>query len=496
MAPLYVGSPANIALIGVGLVVSYVTGILLYNLFISPLRSFPGPLLFRICPFARSYYSVRGRLPFKVAELHAKYGPVVRIGPKELSFSDPQAWKDIYGHRHSGVEESSKADHTYRQTDDVPRSIINAQRDEHAMLRRQLSHGFSERIMHGQEPIIGSYVDKLIERLYQNSQGGAATLNMRDWFNFTTFDIIGDLGFGSSFDSLETSSYHPWIRIITDNIRHGAYFGALAYIGVPSVVNWIAKLGFMKMRDTHNSLAKNKLLQRMELKIERPDLIEGLLKRKDELHMNVDQLAANSSFLIIAGSETTATLLSGVAFLLTTNPDKLAILAKEVRTSFNSEEEITLISVNKLNYMLACLNEALREYPPVPGNLPRVTPKGGASIAGKFVPGNTDIGVWHWAISHDKNYWTDPMVYAPERWLDDPRFKDDKLEAMQPFSLGPRNCVGRNLAYAEMRLILARVIYNFDMTLADESRGWMKNQKAYSLWDKPPLYMHLTPVAK
>ncbi|KAH9992013.1 cytochrome P450 [Xylariaceae sp. FL0662B] len=496
MAPLHMSSPADLALVGVAFLASYIIGMVFYNLFIHPLRSFPGPLLNRICIFPRLYHSIRGKLPFVVAELHAKYGPVVRLAPGELSFADVQAWKDIYGHRHGGAQENPKDDRVYRQLDDIPRNILSAGRDEHTSLRRQLAHGFSERSMHGQEPIIGSYVDMLIERLHQNSQEGAIALNMRDWFNFTTFDIIGDLGFGSPFGCLDTSTYHPWIRIITDNIRHGAYFAALTHIGLRRVLQWMAKLRLLKKRDTHMSLVKEKLYQRMELGAERPDFIEGLLKKKDEWQMDINKLAANSSLIIIAGSETTATLLSGAAFLLTTNPDKLAVLAKEVRTSFSSEEEITLLSVNKLDYMLACLNEALRRYPPVTGALPRVSPKGGTTITGKFVPENTSMAVWQWPINHNPNYWTNPMAFAPERWLGDPRFAGDKLEAMQPFSVGPRNCIGRNLAYAEMRLIMARVIYNFDMTLADESRDWLRTQKAYGIWDKPPLYIHLTPVAK
>lgn len=93
--------------------------------------------------------------------------------------------------------------------------------------------------------------------------------------------------------------------------------------------------------------------------------------------MSLDELEANSSILIIAGSETTATVLAGVTYLLLKNPDKMKKLVEEVRTMFASEEEIDLTSVNRLTYMLACLDEALRMYPPVPTGLPREVPKGG-----------------------------------------------------------------------------------------------------------------------
>jgi len=90
----------------------------------------------------------------------------------------------------------------------------------------------------------------------------------------------------------------------------------------------------------------------------------------------------------MAGSETTSTLLSGATYLLLRNPEVLQKLTEEVRCSFDSEEDITLLSVSKLGYMLACLNEAMRCYPPVPVGFPRIIPKGRGSvkIANEVVP--------------------------------------------------------------------------------------------------------------
>lgn len=105
--------------------------------------------------------------------------------------------------------------------------------------------------------------------------------------------------------------------------------------------------------------------------------------------LSVDKLQANAGSLIIAGSETTATALSGVIyFLLTSDPAKLKTLTEEVRSAFKTEEEIDFTSVNKLSYMLACLNEGMRNYATVPGALPRITPPSGVNICDRFVPGN------------------------------------------------------------------------------------------------------------
>ncbi|KAI2468982.1 cytochrome P450 [Annulohypoxylon bovei var. microspora] len=494
--PLPVVGPVSTLLIGVALVAVYFVGSIIYKLFLHPLRSFPGPLLWRISPLPRQYHLMTGDLAFKVKELQTKYGKFVRISPNELVCNDPQAWKDIYGHRSGGLQDMAKHDESYRVHSHMPASIIEADREEHSLLRRQLSHGFSEKSMKAQEPLIKDYVNLLIQRLYENCKDGTAPLNMREWFNWTTFDIIGDLGFGSSFGCLKESAYHPWVHLINNVLFEIALFRAVSMLGFRPVVDFLYKIGIANKNDENMDLVRNKVQERMKLGMERPDLIEGLLKKQNEWHMDLEKLAANANVVIIAGSETTATLLSGSTFLLTTNPDKLAKLTEEVRSTFKSEEEITLTSVNSLTYMLACLNEAFRMYPPVAADLPRSVPKGGATIAGKFVAEGTIVSVWQWAINRNPDLWTDADMYVPERWMGDPRYKHDALEAMQPFSIGPRNCIGRNLAYAEMRLIMAKIIYNFDMSISDDSLRWMKDQKTYVLWDKPSLNIYMKPIAK
>lgn len=68
------------------------------------------------------------------------------------------------------------------------------------------------------------------------------------------------------------------------------------------------------------------------------------------------------------------------------NPRALAALTDEVRTTFSSEEEINLISVQGLSYMLAVLDETLRMHPPVPSGQPRLIAEGGDVILGRYVP--------------------------------------------------------------------------------------------------------------
>jgi aspirochlorine biosynthesis cytochrome P450 monooxygenase len=132
----------------------------------------------------------------------------------------------------------------------------------------------------------------------------------------------------------------------------------------------------------------------------------------------------------------------------------------------------------------------------VSNQLQRVTNPQGNTIAGRFVPGDTSVGVSHWACYHSPENFRDPNKFAPERWLGDERYKDDRKKALQPFSLGPRNCLGINLAYAETRLILTRLLWNFDIEFCDESRDWMDGIKVFMVYQRPPLMIKLSPAVR
>ncbi|OLN97439.1 Isotrichodermin C-15 hydroxylase 5 [Colletotrichum chlorophyti] len=424
----------------------YTTAHVVYNLYLHPLRQYPGPLLMRATRWAYCYRLLKGSVPFDVLELHKRYGDVVRIAPDELAFCNVNAWKDIMGHRTQGTLEFEKSSRFYRPVPNQPRSVINAKSNDHGLLRRQLSHGFSDRSLRDQQPLIMSYVDKLIRRLHENVSDGKP-VDLMAWYNFTTFDIIGDLAFGESFGCLENSEYHLWVRAIFNSARLGTIVQTSSHF--PLLQKVLFKLlvtkSLRKERGKSMAEAKDKLRRRMDLgkRGGRSDLIEGLLKKRDELNLSFDELAANSNILVLGGSETSATLLSGATYYLLRNKSCLDKLIEEVRSSFDTEDEIDIISVGKLTYMMACLNEALRVYPPVAMGLPRVTPQGGAMVCGRFVPENTIVSIHQWAINHDEQYFKDPFGFHPERFLGDPSFAADNREAFQPFHVGARNCLGR-----------------------------------------------------
>ncbi|KAI0878449.1 isotrichodermin C-15 hydroxylase [Hypoxylon argillaceum] len=492
-------SIGSYALAGLVLALVWQAASVIYNVYFHPLRRFPGPFLQRASTIPWAIQHSTGVQAHRTQKHHERYGPVVRIGPNHLSFTDPAAWKDIYGHRVGNdlhATEMPKAEQFTRTIRSTATSIINADREEHGRFRRALSHGFSDASMRQQEPQIKKFVDLLIERLHQECDRGNKALNMEAWYNWTTFDIVGSLVFGESFHCLEDTEYHPWIDFILRAVRGGGITIALTYVGLTELVQILFKLGgfsIAKMRNATSEMVRT----RLSMDKDRDDLFEGLVKRRHEWNLSFEKLSSNASILVLAGSETTATTLSGATYLLLSHPDVLEKLKHEVRSSFTDADEININTVGNLKYMLAILNEALRMYPPVTSGLVRTVPRGGAEIAGHFTPEGTLVEVQHWSVNHSAGNWADPWEFKPERFLDSTKEAleaGNKLEALQAFNVGPRNCIGRNLAYAEMRIILARIIFDFDLKLDDGSADWIKKQKAYTLWHRIPLDVYLTPV--
>lgn len=136
------------------------------------------------------------------------------------------------------------------------------------------------------------------------------------------------------------------------------------------------------------ALTKQKVSDRLDKVQDRPDIMSYIMKNQTSAGkaMTRDEIDSNAIILLLGGSETTATLLSGTTYLLLKNPEVYTKVVHEIRSRFKSQSEITVDEVNKLDYMIACLTEGLRYYPPVPTGFPRIVPKGGDNISGRFIP--------------------------------------------------------------------------------------------------------------
>lgn len=184
--------------------------------------------------------------------------------------------------------------------------------------------------------------------------------------------------------------------------------------------------------------------------------------------MTPGELRLTSALLILAGSETSATCLSAALFHLAKSPEWTNRLLNELKAAFKQDSEMTFQSLSQLPILTAILQESLRIYPLLPTDLPRMTPPQGATVCGTYIPPHTRISIPMYPAYHSRTNFTDPDTFAPQRWLGDKRYKDDKRAVLQPFSMGSRNCIGQSLAWAEMRSVLARVVWGFEMELLPE----------------------------
>jgi cytochrome P450 len=434
----------------------YAIGTIIYNLYFHPLRHIPGPWLARSTPIPYGLQMRSGNIVTWIQHLHAQYGEVVRVTPTELSFiSAETAWSDIYGFRTGKYKDTGaylKDNAWFPKPVNGVWSIINSNEADHSRLRRNLSHAFSDKALRSQEALIMSYVNLLIHKLGEHAEKNLPVDIMR-WYNYTTFDIIADLSFGEPLYCLRDSEYHMWVNMVFQSIK-----------GIPTIAirnkyiifRWIDKVRnlftdtqvVVRARKQFFEMASARVTTRLEKETTRPDFFTSILQNNthDKLALTRGEMDTNAVIFLVAGSETTATTLSGTTFLLLQNPKCYSRLVSEIRSTFNSSAEITIDAVSSLPYLLAVLQEGLRYYPPVPTGFPRVVPGAGQEVSGYYIPGGTSVYVSQHAANHSSRNFTDPDAFVPERWMDgerDVRYEDDKREVVQPFSFGPRNCLGK-----------------------------------------------------
>ncbi|KAL8886186.1 MAG: hypothetical protein Q9215_006069 [Flavoplaca cf. flavocitrina] len=428
------------------------------NLYRHPIAKFPGAL-----------FILSGCAFLDTKRLHERYGKVVRTSPNALSFITAEAWKGIYNLKPDRTENAK--DPSFYQADG---NILSANQKDHTRFRRLYAHAFTDTALLEQESLLNRYFDLLVTKLKERIDGPEnGRVNIMASYNFTAFDIIGN--------GIDAVRFIPVFRVIAMYLGMAAGMKVLAMI-IPSLT---AK------SNAHADFTKRKTEARLDLKTDRKDFMSNasftiLQHNDDKRGMSRSEIIANSRVILDAGSETVATTLAGTTYLLLQNRSTLHRVQSEVRTAFETGDAITLRSSmipGRLPYLEAVIEESLRCFPPIPSTFPRkISAVEGDVIDGYHVPKDISVGVHQWSTYRSSLNFFDPDTFDPERWMPDPpaKYRNDNRAAFQPFSLGPRGCIGRSLAYFETRSILARMLWHFDMQLEDESKGWI-DQKEYVL---------------
>ena len=249
-----------------------------YNLFLHPLRTFPGPKAYAATRIFYTRMFLSGEPHRRILDLHKRYGPIVRVAPDMLSCNHPDAMNTLRGHRKSGKAEHSK-DPIQQQAN--RHNIIGANRADHTRFRRSLAHGFSAQAMLNQQPIIMAYVDQMLRKLDEQCAGGTRPVNIVQWYNYTTFDLIGDLAFGESFGCLDNSVYHPWVALIFASIKSLAW--SISINRYPTIARFLTAFVPREVATKwaeHTQLSQAKTRKRLAMNTERPDFIDAMIRRR------------------------------------------------------------------------------------------------------------------------------------------------------------------------------------------------------------------------
>ncbi|GME24115.1 cytochrome p450 [Neofusicoccum parvum] len=384
---------------------------------------------------------------------HERHGAVVRLSPTELSYISSDAWNDIYA-RHDGNAALPKEPAFHAAPPDAPRGLVLAiDGPSHARQRRVFAPAFSNTALKKQEALVLGHVRKLVAHLERacasDAGGGGVKVNVADLFNFTTFDVMADLAFGAPLGLLDAGTYSLYVRNV---------FAVFRLLSLRAVVGfylpWV--YAFMMRRLSTKAVRERRSAHMnygAELVDKRLDQAEGVehadiwsfVERKQDV-LTRSEMHINASVFMAAGTETTATALCGAVWYLTGNPEKMKKLVEEVRGEAGVEE-FTMETLARLPYLNAVINESLRLYPPTPDMMYRLVPEGGAMICGTHVPAGAVVGLHQWPAYHSSKNFHRPEEFIPERWLTDAEnsgeFAKDDKRVVQPFSRGPRSCIGK-----------------------------------------------------
>ncbi|KAI8623135.1 cytochrome P450 [Xylariaceae sp. FL1651] len=208
------------------------------------------------------------------------------------------------------------------------------------------------------------------------------------------------------------------------------------------------------------------------------DVVAG----KERTHL--EQVAAQ---LLVAGYDPISDRFYGSMFQLLKIPNVLKNLTEEIRHSFHSYGDIAPDALLHLKYLHACLMESLCMFDTPPSGLPRISP--GVSVDGVYVEKGMNCQTSFFTALRSDRYFHDLLQYRPQRWLTpehpkyEQRFSKDNLKSMFLFLLGPRMCPGRESAWIQLKLFLAKVLWIFD-----------RDFSVFTMWNKPEMRVRLIPA--
>ncbi|PQE16354.1 Benzoate 4-monooxygenase cytochrome P450 protein [Rutstroemia sp. NJR-2017a WRK4] len=483
----------NVLLVSFGSFIFYYIASAIYNLYFSPLSKYPGPFLAKISAWPNFYYASTGYRHIWIWQCHEKYGDAFRYKPNGVLFNSPSSYRTIYQSR-ANVKKG-KFYEMWPRNLNAPNTLGTVDKLMHARKRRVLNHAFSPEAIRSAENFVIQHVDRWNEILIDGNDGRDWTepVNISEMIDYLVHDILGDLCFGRSLDLKEPGE---------NQFRHIPHS-----IGLDTLLD---KTRPEEIRQYHDFL-ESSVAQRTKEEEASKNAADGTSQgRKDIFHYLFNaknetgqpaytngELLEEAGLIVIAGTDTTANALSGFWFYITRSPRVYSKLVEEIRTTFQSADDIKMgPTLSSCKYLHATIDETLRCCPSLPSDLPREVLPGGLSIEGHHLPAGTQVGVGGWAIMHKQEIFSDPWTFRPERWIVDPEAgvtADDVARAQSafnPFMIGAGNCAGQKVAMEELLITTARTLYRMEVRLAEgDTLGAGKPELGWGMRDRKTILL-------
>ncbi|PWY92800.1 cytochrome P450 [Aspergillus heteromorphus CBS 117.55] len=463
----------------------------IYRLFFHPLAKYPGPRLAALTDWYATFYAWRGDLHKKNRQWHDKYGMTVRFGPNALCFNSSTAMNDIYGVRANVRKSDGYASLSASRC--TPNTVTTIDKGVHGFKRRIMAQVYTERSLKEIEDRILDNISDFVDVLGSESNamtGWTAPKDIAQTCDWLTFDVISDLCYGEDFDMLHSSEMR-WFPSVVRKIAQRSMMGLIQPKFFQLKLDTILLANQYKDIIAAGAWVRQRAEARAQLgnDIKKKDMFYTLMNAVDPktgLQFTQKDLWVESMLLLAAA-------ISAVIHYLLHHPTHLANLTRTLRTLFPTEASIsfsnttlntemeteaeaekstdTLLTCPQTALLRSCINESMRLAPSVSSAPPRTVLPGGLLVDGEPIPPGTTVGTSIYTIHRNEEYFDHPDEFDPLRWMDeDTEIGKEKVRragmGFAPFSVGARSCVGWRLAWVEMNVAIARVLWRFDMRLA------------------------------
>ncbi|KAI0067765.1 high nitrogen upregulated cytochrome P450 monooxygenase 2 [Artomyces pyxidatus] len=512
-APLLLSLPLinhipNVAVALLAIFGSYFSLILLYTTVyrlspFHPLARYPGPFPAKLSKFWAIHVARSGKEHLYLKALHERYGDFVRIGPNELLIRDPTAIDSILGS--DGLPKGPWWDN--RPHDPAGAPLVGIRNTvEHSRRRKLWSRAFANQALKDYEEPAAKASKQLVERIQrmvQQREGGGngqgALLDLAAWMTYFATDFMGTIVFGDNFGLVEDGGDSNGVLQLLKSGQDG--------IAIFAHVSWTLMFHkiFPSVRETAVLMQKfvvKNVKSRVAIGVGKKDLFYHLRDEEqlEKIRPSLAELTSDSILAVRAGSDKTALVLTALFYYLLRHPSAYKRLQDEVDSVFQrGEEPVDSAKLSEMAWLNACINETVRLQPPIADGTQRMVVRGsGPKVLGEnVIPEQTTVFVHTYSIHRDPRNFSSPDSFLPERWLGtDAAITAHNLTAFFPFSYGPYNCVGKNLALLEIRMAVASLVQKFNFQPESEGKKpgvetWEGGLRDFYVLRKGPLWVEV-----